>query len=130
MDNKSETNSREEIIKLEGLLAVSYESLSLKIKVLVDKFRVTNDENHQLKENIKDINNKVTDLKLQLNKLNSDTLLKDREISELKTLLLSSENENTNVRDKDFVKSRLKELISRIDVHLETYDDQSQDFED
>jgi len=130
MDNKSETNSREEIIKLEGLLAVSYESLSLKIKVLVDKFRITNDENHQLKENIKEINNKVTDLKLQLNKLNSDTLLKDREISELKTLLLSTENENTNVRDKDFVKSRLKELISRIDVHLETYEDQSQDFED
>jgi hypothetical protein len=130
MDNKSETNSREEIIKLEGLLAVSYESLSSKIKVLVDKFRITNEENHQLKENIKEINNKVTDLKLQLNKLNSDTLLKDREISELKTLLLSSENENTNVRDKDFVKSRLKELISRIDVHLETYEDQSQDFED
>jgi hypothetical protein len=130
MDNKSETNSREEIIKLEGLLAVSYESLSSKIKALLDKFRNVNEENHQLKENIKEINNKVTDLKLQLNKLNSDTLLKDREISELKTLLLSSENENTNVRDKDFVKSRLKELISRIDVHLETYEDQSQDFED
>ncbi|MFZ4590798.1 MAG: hypothetical protein ACOYN6_07355 [Ignavibacteria bacterium] len=130
MDNKSETNSREEIIKLEGLLAVSYESLSSKIKALLDKYRNANEENHQLKENIKEINNKVTDLKLQLNKLNSDTLLKDREISELKTLLLSSENENTNVRDKDFVKSRLKELISRIDVHLETYEDQSQDFED
>jgi len=130
MDNKSETNIREEIIKLEGLLAVSYESLSGRIKGLVDKYRNANEENHQLKENIKEINNKVTDLKLHLNKLNSDTLLKDREISELKTLLLSSENENTNVRDKDFVKSRLKELISRIDVHLETYEDQSQDFED
>lgn len=130
MDNKSETNIREEIIKLEGLLAVSYESLSGKIKGLIDRYRNVNEENHQLKENIKEINNKVTDLKLQLNKLNSDTLLKDREISELKTLLLSSENENTNVRDKDFVKSRLKELISRIDVHLETYEDQSQDFED
>jgi uncharacterized membrane protein affecting hemolysin expression len=130
MDNKSETNNREEIIKLEGLLAVSYESLSGRIKVLLDKYRNTTEENHQLKENIKEINNKVTDLKLQLNKLNSDTLLKDREISELKTLLLSSENENTNVRDKDFVKSRLKELISRIDVHLEQHEDQSQDFED
>ena len=130
MDNKSETNSREEIIKLEGLLAVSYESLSGKIKVLLDKYGNVNEENHQLKENIKEINNKVTDLKLQLNKLNSDTLVKDREISELKTLMLSSENVNTNVRDKDFVKSRLKELISRIDVHLEQHEDQSQDFED
>ncbi len=130
MDNKSETNIREEIIKLEGLTAVSYESLSSKIKALIEKYRNVNEENHQLKENIKEINNKITDLKLQLNKLNSDTLLKDREISELKTLLLSSENDNTNVRDKDFVKSRLKELISRIDVHLESYEDQSQDFED
>ena len=130
MDNKSETNNREEIIKLEGLLAVSYESLSGRIKALLDKYRNVNEENHQLKENIKDINNKVTDLKLQLNKLNSDTLLKDREISELKTLLLSTDNENKNVRDKDFVKSRLKELISRIDVHLEQHEDQSQDFED
>jgi predicted nuclease with TOPRIM domain len=130
MDNKSETNNREEIIKLEGLLAVSYESLSGRIKALLDKYRSANEENHQLKENIKDINNKVTDLKLQLNKLNSDTLLKDREISELKTLLLSTDNENKNVRDKDFVKSRLKELISRIDVHLEQHEDQSQDFED
>jgi SMC interacting uncharacterized protein involved in chromosome segregation len=130
MDNKSETNNREEIIKLEGLLAVSYESLSGKIKVLLDKYRNMTEENHQLKENIKEINNKVTDLKLQLNKLNSDTLLKEREISELKAMLLSSENENTNVRDKDFVKSRLKELISRIDVHLEQNEDQSQDFED
>jgi len=130
MDNKSEINYREDIIKLEGLLSVSYESLSAKVKTLIDKYVKINEENHQLKENIKEINNKVTDLKLQLNKLNSDTLLKDREISELKTMLLSSENENTNVRDKDFVKSRLKELISRIDVHLEQHEDQSQDFED
>jgi cell division protein FtsB len=130
MDNKSETNNREEIIKLEGLLGVSYESLSGRIKALLDRYRNVNEENHQLKENIKEINNKVTDLKLQLNKLNSDTLLKDREISELKTLLLSSDNDNKNVRDKDFVKSRLKELISRIDVHLEQHEDQSQDFED
>ncbi len=130
MDNKSETNNREEIIKLEGLLAVSYEGVSSRIKAILDKYRNANEENHQLKENIKEINNKVTDLKLQLNKLNSDTLLKDREISELKTLLLSSNNGNKNVRDKDFVKSRLKELISRIDVHLEQHEDQSQDFED
>lgn len=130
MDNKSETNYRENIIRLEGLLSVSYESLFAKVKTLINKYGNINEENHLLKENIKEINNKVTDLKLQLNKLNSDTLLKDREISELKTMLLSSENENTNVRDKDFVKSRLKELISRIDVHLEQHEDQPQDFED
>jgi hypothetical protein len=44
--------------------------------------------------------------------------------------MLNSENDNTSIRDKELVKSRLKELISRIDVHLEQYEDQSKDFED
>jgi len=129
MDSKSELN-REEIIKLEGLLAVSYESLSNKVRGLIEKYNNASTENHSLKENIKDLNNKITELKLQLNKLNSDTINKDKEISELKSMLLSSENDNTSIRDKELVKSRLKELISRIDVHLEQYEDQSKDFED
>ena len=129
MDSKSELN-REEIIKLEGLLAVSYESLSNKAKGLIDKYNNASTENHSLKENIKDLNNKITELKLQLNKLDSDTIKKDKEISELKSMLLDSENDNTSIRDKELVKSRLKELISRIDVHLEQYEDQSKDFED
>ncbi len=129
MDNKSELN-REEIIKLEGVLAVSYESISNKVKVLIEKYNTVNAENHQIKENLKDLNNKITDLKLQLNKLNSDSVNKDKEISELKNMLLSTENDNTSIRDKEVVKSRLKELISRIDVHLEQYEGQSQEFED
>lgn len=129
MDSKSELN-REEIIKLEGLLAVSYESLSNKVKGLIDKYNNASTENHSLKENIKDLNNKITELKLQLNKLDSDTIKKDKEISELKSMLLDSENDNTSIRDKELVKSRLKELISRIDVHLEQYEDQSKEFED
>jgi len=68
-------------------------------------------------------------LKLQLNKINSDTLFKDKEISDLKNLLLKAENNNTNIRDKEFVKSRLKELISRIDVHLEQFEDNEQEYE-
>jgi len=129
MDNKSELN-REEIIKLEGLLAVSYESLSNKVKGLIEKYERVSTENHSLKENLKDLNNKITELKLQLNKLNSDTINKDKEISELKNILLDSDNDNTSIRDKELVKSRLRELISRIDVHLEQYEDQSKDFED
>ncbi|MCU0372965.1 MAG: hypothetical protein MUE56_06950, partial [Ignavibacteria bacterium] len=62
-------------------------------------------------------------------KINSDTLFKDKEISDLKNLLLKAENNNTNIRDKEFVKSRLKELISRIDVHLEQFEDNEQEYE-
>lgn len=129
MDGKTELN-REEIIRLEGLLAVSYETISNKVKSLIEKYQSTSVENHALKENIMDLNNKITELKLQLNKLNSDSINKDKEISELKSMLLNPEKDNTSIRDKELVKSRLKELISRIDVHLEQYEDQSKEYDD
>jgi hypothetical protein len=129
MDNKSEIN-REELVKLQGIFTISLDNMLKKVNGLIVKNRGLSDENHQLKESIKDLNNKITELKLQLNKINSDSLFKEKEISDLKNMLLSAENTKTNIRDKEFVRSRLKELISRIDVHLEQYEDQVQDFED
>jgi hypothetical protein len=128
MDNKSEF-SREEILKMSGQFGMVLENLLTKVKVLIEKNKTLNDENHNLKESVNELNNKITDLKLQLNKINSDTLFKDKEISDLKNLLLKAENNNTNIRDKEFVKSRLKELISRIDVHLEQFEDNEQEYE-
>ncbi|MDD5360869.1 MAG: hypothetical protein PHN88_01960 [Ignavibacteria bacterium] len=129
MDNKSEIN-KEELVKLQGIFTISLDNMLKKVNGLIVKNRGLSDENHQLKESIKDLNNKITELKLQLNKINSDSLFKEKEISDLKNMLLSAENTKTNIRDKEFVRSRLKELISRIDVHLEQYEDQVQDFED
>jgi chromosome segregation ATPase len=128
MDNKSEF-SREEILKMSGQFGMVMDNLLTKVKVLIEKNRTLNDENHNLKESVNELNNKITELKLQLNKINSDTLFKDKEISDLKNLLLKAENNNTNIRDKEFVKSRLKELISRIDVHLEQFEDNEQEYE-
>jgi hypothetical protein len=128
MDNKSEL-AREEILKMSGQFGLVIENLLTKVKVIIDRNRTLNDENHKLKESVNDLNNKITELKLQLNKINSDTLFKDKEISDLKNLLLKAENNNTNIRDKEFVKSRLKELISRIDVHLEQFEDNEQEYE-
>jgi hypothetical protein len=128
MDNKSEF-SREEILKMSGQFGMVLENLLTKVKVLIEKNKTLNDESHNLKESVNELNNKITDLKLQLNKINSDTLFKDKEISDLKNLLLKAENNNTNIRDKEFVKSRLKELISRIDVHLEQFEDNEQEYE-
>ncbi len=121
-DNSSEF-SKEELVKLQGYLSSSIEALTSKVKLLIDRINQVNEENFLLKETIKDLNNKITDLKLQLNKLNSDTIFKDKEISNLKNLLINLENSNTNIRDKEIVRSKLKELISRIDVHLEQYDE-------
>lgn len=129
MDNKPEIN-REELARLQGMFNLNLDNMLKKVNALINKNRGLNDENHQLKESIKDLNNKITELKLQLNKINSDTLFKEKEISDLKNMLLSAEKNTTNIRDKEFVRSRLKELISRIDVHLEQYEDQVQDFED
>jgi len=128
MENKSEF-SREEILKMSGQFGMVIDNLLTKVKVLIEKNKTLNDENHNLKESVNELNNKITDLKLQLNKINSDTLFKDKEISDLKNLLLKAENNNTNIRDKEFVKSRLKELISRIDVHLEQFEDNEHEYE-
>ncbi len=130
MENDKPEIAREDLLKLQGVFATYLENLQTKVKVLVDKFAQATGENDRLKENVKELSNKVTDLKLQMNKVNSDSVFKDREISELKTTLINTENNKTSVRDKEFVKSRLKELISRIDVHLEQYEGQAQETED
>lgn len=130
MDNIKPEIKREDLLKLQGVFGTYLDNLHTKVKVLIDKFAQTTGENDRLKENIKELTNKITDLKLQMNKVNSDSVFKDREISELKTMLINTENNKTSVKDKEFVKSRLKELISRIDVHLEQYEGQAQETED
>jgi len=129
MDTKQE-QLRDEIIKMQGIYSTTLENFLVKVKSLIEKNKEAANENHQLKETLKDLNTRITELKIQLNKLNSDSLQKDKEISDLKNLLIIAEDGNTIVRDKDFVKSRLKELISRIDVHLEQYDEKIEDYED
>jgi len=129
MENKPEI-TKEDLLKLQGVFDTSLENLHIKIKILVDKLAQSVGEKDRLKETAQELTNKITDLKIQLNKLNSDSVVRDREISELKTMLINTENNKTSVRDKEFVKSRLKELISRIDVHLEQYEGQAQETED
>jgi hypothetical protein len=120
-ENKSEIN-KESIIKLESAQYASFEKLLTKVGLLVSKFNEVKEDNLSLKENIKELNNKITELKLELNKLSSDSVFKDQEISSLKNLLLNSEVGNNSIQNKENVKSRIKELISRIDVHLDQYE--------
>lgn|GEM_PF-914010 len=120
-ENKSEIN-KESIIKLESAQYASFERLLTKVGLLISKNNEINEENLSLKENIKELNNKITELKLELNKLSSDSVFKDQEISSLKNLLLNSEVGNNSIQNKENVKSRIKELISRIDVHLDQYE--------
>lgn len=122
-DVKTENINKEEIYKLQGYYNTSLEKLFSKLNLLITKFKDLKEENNTLRENIKELNNNITDLKLQLTKANSDSVFKDKEISSLKNLLLNAEVGKTSIQNKDQVKSRIKELITRIDSHLEQYDE-------
>jgi uncharacterized coiled-coil protein SlyX len=122
-DGKSDNINKEEIYKLQGFYNTSLEKLFSKLNLLISKFKDIKEENNGLRDTIKELNNNITDLKLQLTKANSDSVFKDKEISSLKNLLLNSEVGKTSIQNKDQVKSRIKELISRIDSHLEQYDE-------
>jgi hypothetical protein len=127
-ENASELN-KEDLKRLEELHQSSLEQLFSKVKKLIYKMKEVTEENTLFKENIKELNNSITDLKLQLTKTNSDSLIKDKEISDLKNLLLDS-NKNENIsHDKENIKSRIKELISRIDVHLEKNEESADEYD-
>jgi septal ring factor EnvC (AmiA/AmiB activator) len=100
----------------------SLDRLFHKVNSLVKKFKEISEENKSLKDAIKDLNNRINELKLQLTQTNTDSVLKEKEISDLKNLLLTSGNNKITKQDKDNLRSRIQELISRIDVHLEQYE--------
>jgi len=101
---------------------ISIDELLQKVKLIISKLKDVKNENILLKENIKNLNLKISELKLQHTKINTELINKDKKISELKNLVLNSTNNKIPLKDKDEVKSRIKELISRIDNHLEQYD--------
>lgn len=105
---------------------ISLDELLSRVKLLISKLNESKNENLLLKENIKNLNLKISELKLQFTKANTELINKDKEISGLKSLILSSGDNKVPVKDKNEVKSRIKELISRIDNHLEQYDHGSQ----
>lgn len=117
-ENDKEFN-KDEFNKLKESHKSALDRLFEKVKKLIYRMKEVSDENNLLKENIKELNNSITDLKLQSTKINSDSVVKDKEISDLKNMLLDSSKNVDILQDKENIKSRIKELISRIDVHLE-----------
>lgn len=101
---------------------ISLDELLSRVKLLISKFNEVKNENTLLKENIKNLNLKISELKLQFTKINTELINKDKEISGLKSLILNSGENKVPAKDKNEVKSRIKELITRIDNHLEQYD--------
>ena len=102
---------------------VSFEDLLSKVKVLISKLKDAKNETVLLKENLKNLNLKVSELKLQHTKLNTELITRDKEISNLKNSVLNSKHNKIPLKDKNIAKSRIEELITRIDTHLSQYDD-------
>jgi hypothetical protein len=98
------------------------DDLLSKVKILISKLKDLKNENILLKENIKNLNLKISELKLQHTKLNTEIINKDKEISDLKNSVLHSTNNKVSITDKNVAKSRIQELITRIDTHLQQYD--------
>ena len=107
---------------LKNSVRINLDDLLSKVKILISKLKDLKNENILLKENIKNLNLKISELKLQHTKLNTELINKDKEISDLKNSVLHSTNNKVSVTDKNVAKSRIQELITRIDTHLEQYD--------
>jgi len=129
MNDTSTESNRNNFERLKESQQQALERLYRKTEDFVNSYKEIKEENTNLKENIRDLNSKITELKLQLSKINTDTVLKDKEISDLKNLLLNTSNNKLSVQDKQHLKSRIQELISRIDVHLEQYDDDKKELD-
>ena len=115
--------SGDELTKVQSFFEASLEKIREKVLMLAEKNSKLENENTAFKENIRELSIKINDLKIQLTKLNSDTVHKDKEISNLKSMIMFAQKEKTSIPDKDKMKSRIKDLITRIDTHLEQYDE-------
>lgn len=121
MNQKTTDLSKEYFKEQKNQIRIVHDELLSKTKLLISKIKDTKSENSILKENIKNLNLKISELKLQLTKINTEVINKEKEISELKNLVLNSTNNKIPVKDKEEVKTRIKDLISRIDNHLEQH---------
>ena len=113
----------EAIIEAKSALKISVQGLLTKVKMLISKLNQIQNENWELKEQNKTLDQKVNELKLALTQTNTESLSKDKTISDLKNNLLNEKSGSVSVQDKEVVRSRIKELISRIDVHLDQIDE-------
>ncbi len=108
------------ILKVNDLgLKSELERMFAKVKILVEKYNSALDENKLLKEKVKDIEHYLSDSKIDVSNKNTEILNKEREINDLKSRLLDERKNKISVEEKSQLKSRIKELMVRLDTHLE-----------
>ncbi len=95
------------------------EKLFSKIKILSEKYGSFKAENKLLKEKIKEVEQYLSEAKMEISNKSSELLAKDKEITDLKIRLLDEKKNKISADDKSQLKSRIRELMVRLDTHLE-----------
>lgn len=95
------------------------EKMFSKVKILIDKYNASKEENKLLKEKVKDLERSLSEIKIELSNKSSEMLTREREINDLKSRLLDERKNKLSVDEKSQLKSRIKELMVRLDTHLE-----------
>ena len=109
------------VIKVNDLgLNSELDKMFSRVRNLVEKYSSAKDENKLLKEKVKELEHSLNDIRIELSGRSSDVVNKEREINELKSRLLDERKNKLSVEEKSQLKSRIKELMVRLDTHLET----------
>ena len=109
------------VLKVNDLgLKSELEKMFAKVRVLAEKYNSSKEENKLLKEKVKEIEQAFSALKIEISNKNSEILNKEREINDFKSRLLDERKNKLSVEEKTQLKSRIKELMVRLDTHLET----------
>lgn len=118
-------NQVDEMEELKKNFNRALEHLNMKVGMLIEKISKNEEENKVLKDSVNELKGKIQEYKIELTKKDSDLIQKDKEISNLKNMVFTLQSGDSSIPDKDGVKSRIKELIARIDTHLENQDEKS-----
>ena len=95
------------------------EKMFSKVKVLVEKYNISREENGLLKDKVKELEQALGEAKIEVSNKNSELMTKDMEISDFKNKLLDERKNKVSGEDKAQLKSRIRELMVRLDSHLE-----------
>ena len=95
------------------------EKLFSKVKSMVGLLNSAREDNFRLMEKVKELEKALSDYKIDLSGKSNELLLKDKEISELKTKILEERKNKVSLEEKQQLKTRIKDLMVRLDSHLE-----------
>lgn len=98
------------------------ENIEIVLKTFWEKMRIVSDHINRLKEEKKSLQHHQTELESELNRFHSQLNEKEQEIKKMRAehaqLLNISTDDIFTKQEKEFIKERIRDLISKINSHL------------